>query len=177
MKKFGKLLSALAVAVIGLATLVSCGGYNFYNVMTEAGAIIDKDHCYEVIEIEDAKNKIEADETFILALGSPISKTANTIGIIDEQSEIFNFEGKIYFIDVEDEIKNIEDRNTLNKDLGISNSADAKTNLIIVIYNKGEVLIDTTNKASYDDFEWFAANNSVDYYALAAYMFNDLKFE
>ena len=159
MKKFGKLLSALAVAVIGLATLVSCGGYNFYNVMTEAGAIIDKDHCYEVIE--DAKNKIEADETFILALGSPISKTANTIGIIDEQSEIFNFEGKIYFIDVQDEIKNIEDRNTLNKDLGIFNSADAKTNLIIVIYNKGEVLIDTTNKASYDDFEWFAASNII----------------
>lgn len=178
MNKLVKVFSAFAVLLIGVLTLVSCGSYNFYDVWTEAGATIEKDHPFEVVELDAAKAKIDADETFVLVLGNPsVYASANSITTMCEQAKVAKFEGKIYFIDVEEELAGISTRKELKDNLGINNPTNAATNLIVVCYNKGEVLIDTSVKATDSSLENFVSGTSVDYSLLSAYIFNDFIFE
>lgn len=178
MNKLVKFFSAFAVLLIGAVTLVSCGGYNFYNVWTEAGATLDKDHPFEVIEVADAKSKIDEKETFVLVLGNPsIYASANSITTMCEQAKVANFDGTIYFIDIEDELSGISSRKEIKDSLKINNPTNANTNLIIVCYNKGEVLIDTSAKITESSLENFVSGSAIDYSALSAYIFNDFKYE
>ena len=140
MNKLVKIFTAFAALLIGAVTLVSCGGYNFKDAWNQNGAKVDDGHPFEVIELEDAKAKIDADETFVLVLGNPASSaSANSITIMCEQAKVAKFEGTIYFIDVEEEVKKLPSRDKLKTNLAINNPANAASNLLIACYNKQKI--------------------------------------
>lgn len=178
MTRLLKYFSAFAVMVISAITLVSCSGYNFYKTWTDAGADIDKDHIFEVISIDEAKEKIEADETFVLVLGSPdVSAAPAKIQLLQEQAEYFEFDGKLYFIDVTKSLETPSGRKTVKETLGIYETVKAAANIVIVCYTNGDITLDTSCKVTNKELENFVSSESIDYYKVAAYLFNDFIYK
>ena len=89
MSRIGKYFAAFAVLLIGVVTLAGCGGYNFYKDWSDAGATIEKDHIFEAISLEDAKSKIDNDETFVLVLGTSEAEGASSSITILQQQAIY----------------------------------------------------------------------------------------
>ena len=110
MSKYIKSISALAVIVIAVLTLAGCK-YNFYKEWVEAGATIEKDNIFEVVEIEEAKDKIAANETFVLVFGTTsAASAAQTVTILQTTADYLEFDGKLFYIDCTDYINKPADR-------------------------------------------------------------------
>ena len=48
---------------------------------------------------------------------------------------------------------------------------------MVVCYNKGDIVLDTSKKIDDSSLESFVSSGSINYNALAAYLFNDFKYE
>ncbi len=177
MSKISRIISGFAVLFIVGITLVSCGGYNFYQVWKDAGADIQKDHVFEVISLESAKKKIEEDQTFVLVIATPNASSAKSIEVLEKQAEYFNFDKKLYFIDITKELESLTSRKEVKEALNIFETAKAASNVLVVCYNKGDVILDTSLNVTDTSLENFVSNGSIDYYAVASYLFNDYHFE
>ena len=163
MTKFGKILAAIAVLVIGAFTLVSCGSYNFYSDWKNAGADIEKENIYEAI---------------VLLLGtSEASGAARTITNLQSQADYFGFDKKLYFVDCTIYLSKTADRKNLNQTLGIYDASQISNNIVIVCYNSGDIIMDTSKKTTDSSLENFVTDSSIDYYKIASYLFNDFIFE
>lgn len=178
MSKLVKVLSAVAVMILGLTTLVGCG-YNFYEDWSEAGAEIEKTNVFEAIDLEKAKSKIENDDSFVLVIGCSQSNVAVTsVSTIQELADYYEYNGKLFFVDATEYISNMSVRNELKTALGIKEPIMSTTSsdVIIVIYEQGEIKLDSSNM-KYDEnyFEEFQLNGSLNVEALAAYIFVDYK--
>ncbi len=178
MSRIGKYFAAFAVLLIGVVTLAGCGGYNFYKDWSDAGATIEKDHIFEAISLEDAKSKIDNDETFVLVLGTSEAENASSsITILQQQADYFEFDKKLYFINSTSYLSKISDRKSLQDTLGINDSSKISSNIVVVCYNKGDIVLDTSKKVDDSSLESFVSSGSINYNALAAYLFNDFKYE
>lgn len=176
--KFKKSITAIAVVIIAVLTLVSCGGYNFYKDWTNAGATIEKDNVFEVISLEEAKSKIDADETFALLVGtSEAASAANTISIIQSQATYFEFDKKLYYVDATDYLSKTTERKNLRDTLGITDATPISTNIVVVCYTSGSIVLDTSKKVTDPSLESFVSFGSINYYSIAAYLFNDYIFD
>ena len=123
MNKLLKKLALVMFAVIGLVNLASCGEYNFYKDWSEAGANIESENIFEVLTLEEAKNKIanEEENTFILVVGtSQSSVAASSIETLQAQAEYLDYEGTIYFVDSTDYIEKRKTRAELCEALKIA---------------------------------------------------------
>lgn len=179
MSKISKIFAAIAVLVIGAVTLVSCGGYNFYKDWHDAGADISKDNVFEAISLEEAQDKIAKEETFVLITGTSESSTAvSNMSTLQLYADYFDFKGTLYFVDITSYMTKPSDRKTFREALGIRDISNAASgNLIVVCYTKGKVVLDTTNKLTDTSLENFADGDSLNFNALASYIFNDFVFE
>lgn len=180
MKKFLKRFALLAVLFISLINLTSC--YDFYKDFHDAGATIEKTNNYEVLSLDQAKDKINNKETFILVLAtSKSSNCVDRISNIQEQATYFDFKNRIYFVDMTDYKDTASGRKNLRESLkikGYSNNLTG-TDAVVVCYTKGEVTIDTSAKLTSDALK-FVVNDgasSINYDKLCAYLFNDFVIE
>ena len=176
MSKYIKSISALAVIVIAVLTLAGCK-YNFYKEWVEAGATIEKDNIFEVVEIEEAKDKIAANETFVLVFGTTsAASAAQTVTILQTTADYLEFDGKLFYIDCTDYINKPADRKMLKEAFGINDSNQISSNLVIAIYDKGKLLLDTSDSVEEDNLKNFADSGSINYSAIATYIFTDFNF-
>lgn len=174
MSSLKRYFAAFAVLLIGAVTLTGCSGYNFYKDWSEAGATIEKDHIFEAISLDEAKSKIDNDETFVLVLGtSEASSAKNSITVLQQQADYFEFDKKLYFINATSYLSKISDRKTLQETLGITDSSKISSNIVVVCYNRGEIVLDTSKKTDDASLENFVSSGSINYQALASYLFND----
>lgn len=177
MSKFIKSFSALAVIVIAALTLASCK-YNFYNDWSDAGAQIEKDNVFEVLEVEGAKAKVDADETFVLVFGtSTAASAASTVTTLQSTADALEFDGTLYYVDCTEYINKPADRKMLKETFGLNDSNKISSNLVIAIYDKGELLLDTSDKADDTKLKNFIDGESVNYAALATYIYTEFNFE
>ena len=184
MKRFLKGALSLMVALVGLIGLTSCNDeYDFYEDFTEAGVDLDKDDMiYEAITLDQAKAKIEAEETFYLAIGTSQSKsTVSNIATLQIQADYLGFDGTVYFVDSTDYIAKKADRNKVREDLGIHNITESTTlSLIIVVYKEGKIVLDTSytinnDHVDNDTLAPFYKPGYLDYEAIASYLFRDFQ--
>ena len=184
MKRILKGALSLMVALIGLIGLTSCNDeYDFYEDFTEAGVSLDKDTMiYEAITLDEAKAKIDADETFFLAIGTSQSKsTASNIAQLQIQADYLGFDGTIYFVDSTNYIEKKADRTAVREALGIHNITESTTSsLIIVVYKAGNIELDTSytinnDYVDYDPLNPFLRSGVLDYEAIASYLFRDFQ--
>lgn len=176
MKKFIKGLAVVMLVACGLVGLTSCGKYNFYKDWTEAGASLEKnEHIYEALTLEEAKAKKDAEETFILVIGTSQSKTAvNSITMLQTQAEYLGYEGTVYFVDSTDYIEKLKTRSEVKEALGIKNLPSLSTaDLVVVAYEKGAIKLDTSDSTS-EMTEFFQTEvGSLSVEAIAFYLFCD----
>ena len=179
MKKFIKSIAVFAIVILGALHLTGC--YNFYDDYHKAGATIEKDNIFTAIELNEAKTKIDNDETFVLVLSTSSNTTCvNRISLLQEQADYAEFEGTLYFVSITDYCDTATGRKELRDSLGIKGQSNNLTgkDAVIVGYTKGEKSFDTSSKLDDDSIKQFVtSSNSINYYALAAYIFNDFNFE
>lgn len=177
MSKFIKSVSALAVIVIAALTLASCK-YNFYNDWSNAGAEIEKENVFEVLEVDSAKAKVDADDTFVLVFGTTKAvSAAATVTTLQATADALEFDGTLYYVDCTDYINKPADRKMLKETFGLNDSNQISSNLVIAIYDKGELLLDTSDKLDDTKLKNFVDGESVNYAALATYIYTDFDFE
>ncbi len=176
MKKIYRYISTFMVLFVGVLLLVGCKSNNFYKEWKKAGANIPKDHIFEVISLDKAKEKIDNDETFVLVFASStVANSVSTISTLQAQAEYFSFSEKIYFVNATKYIDKIADRKTAKEALGIYDPSTALNTVILVCYNDGEVLLDTSDKTD-DNMADYLTDDAVDFEKLSSYIFNDFNF-
>lgn len=154
MKNFVKILSLVAFAFIFVFSLQSCKKTDsFYNEFKDAGADIDKDNCFDVIKVSDAKQMKENNESFVLLLGtSKSSSCVNQITQIQEEVDYLGYEGSILFINIKNILKKSDDIKSAAKSLGIKSDSIKEGSLICVIYSNGAVVADSNDKDGHGEF-------------------------
>lgn len=185
MKKIRTILTSFVAVVLGLFALASCDGgkYDLYEDWSKAGAAIEKDNIYEVITKEQAVEKINAKETFILvASTSEVSACRYELPYLDVTAKELGWKGTVYFINVKDDIKVASKRAEYNSELHINdinapnqNSKYQFRELCLVVYKEGQVFLDTTNLNDTVVNEFYKLDSFVQspYEAISAYLFKD----
>lgn len=174
MKNLKKIFAALIVAIVGAISLASCSSYNFYKDWSNAGATIEKDNVFEVISLDDAKKKIDNDETFILVCATSSSSAAVTdMSVLQQQSDYLGFEGVLYFINAADHLTNKTSRDNIKNTLGIHDiSVCATSHVVIVAYSKGDIVIDSSDVDS-ANMQNYKNGSSVNILPLTTYLLRD----
>lgn len=176
MNKLLKKLALVMFAVIGLVNLASCGEYNFYKDWSEAGANIESENIFEVLTLEEAKNKIanEKENTFILVVGtSQSSVAASSIETLQAQAEYLDYEGTIYFVDSTDYIEKRKTRAELCEALKIAEiTKSTSADLIVVAYVDGVAELDSSN-VDCEILEHLQSGSSLNMEAVAYYLYRD----
>lgn len=178
MKKLFKKFALFAIVILGALHLTGC--YNFYDDWSKAGAKIEKDNCFTAIELSEAKSKIDNKDTFALVLATSTNSTCvSRISLLQEQADYAEFKGTLYFVSMTDYCDTASGRKNLRDSLGISGYSNNLTgsDVVIVLYTKGEITIDTSSKLTNDSIKPFVNGSSVNYYSLSSYIFNDFNFE
>ena len=178
MKKLFKRFALFAILILGALHLTGC--YNFYDDFSKAGATIEKDNCFTAIELKDAKAKIDNKDTFVLVLATSTNSTCvSRISLLQEQADYAEFEGTLYFVSITDYCDTASGRKELRDNLGIKGYSNNLTgsDAVIVAYTKGNITFDTSSKLTNDSIKQFVSGSSINFYSLAAYIFNDFNFE
>ncbi len=177
MKKLFKRFAIFAIMILGALQLSGC--YDFYDDFHKAGAQIEKDNCFTSVDLAQAKAKIDNKETFVLVLATSADSTSvSRISLLQEQSDYYEFDGKLFVLSIKDYCDTAAGRKDLRDNLGVKGFSNnlGGTDAVIVCYTKGEITIDTSAKLSSDSLKPFVSGSSINYYSLAAYIFNDFDF-
>ncbi|MBR4496234.1 MAG: hypothetical protein IKP12_03790 [Acholeplasmatales bacterium] len=178
MKKLFKRIALFAIVILGALHLTGC--YNFYDDFSKAGAKIEKENCFKAIELNEAKAKIDAKDTFVLVLATSTNSTCvSRISLLQEQADYAEFDGVLYFVSMTNYCETATGRKELRDKLGIKGYSNNLTgsDAVIVAYTKGEITFDTSSKLTNDSIKQFVSNESINFYSLASYIFNDFNFE
>ncbi len=173
MKKFLKAVSIVSFMFVMLLSMASCSGYSFYKDFNEAGAKIEEENIFELITLEDAKNKKAAGETFVLLYGnSTNSECVSLVTTLQVQAEYLgNPDATIYFLDSKD-YKTSTDRKSVRDAI---NMHDPSSNgePILMTFRSTAVDVDTSNKDKVKTKQ-FIKDGVVQYASLSSYIFKDL---
>ncbi len=180
MKKILSKIALFAILILGALNLAGCNSYNFYNDFSKAGATIEKDNCFKAVSLNEAKSKIENKDTFVLVLAtSTNSACVSRISLLQEQADYAEFKGTLYFVSITDYCDTASGRKELRDSLGVKGLSNNLTgsDAVVVAYTKGEITFDTSAKLTSDSLKQFVSNETINFYSLAAYIFNDFNFE
>ena len=186
MNKFKKVISALAVSICFIFSLVSCGSQSFYQEWKEAGATIEEDNCFKAISVDDVVNKRGNKESFVIFIGaSTVDSVTNSAAVslvssIQAEADAINYTGKVYFVNVKDYLTNVNQAIEVKNKLGSNELTDAY-GLICVCYKDGNVYFDTSVKKTIPDqlkrFIIDEGSTQINFNALANYVFEYYKVE
>ena len=172
MKKILSKIAVFAILILGALNLAGCNSYNFYKDFSKAGATIEKDNCFKAVSLNEAKSKIENKDTFVLVLAtSTNSQCVSRISLLQEQADYAEFKGTLYFVSITDYCEKASGRNELRDSLGVKGLSNnlSGSDAVVVAY--------TSAKLTTDSLKQFVSGESINFYSLAAYIFNDFNFE
>ncbi len=146
MKKFAKILSLIALAFVFSFSLVSCGSSSFYDHYKDAGADIEKDNCFEVIKVNEAKSMIANKESFIVFLGTyESSDCAEGVEQIQKEVDDIDYEGTILYIEITSIMESSSKQSETAKILGIKESSLNTQTLICLMYKNGTLIVNSND--------------------------------
>lgn len=180
MKSLKKIVSAFVIALIFGLALTSCSGYNFYKEFSEAGADIEENNIFEVLTLEEAKAKIEANETFVLLYGTAQSSPCvNVVTSLQAQAEYLGAEDlTVYFMDATDYIESSKSRKEVREAIKMNDPMDQFSDSpVIIIYKNGKVDVDTSALESTKTKKFLNESGAVQYASLASYIFREILAE
>lgn len=169
MSKIKNVLFAIALIIIGVCSLASCSeSYDFYEDFLTAGADIDKDHNFVAISVDEAKNKIDNGDDFVLFLGtSSEEKQVTSVTVLQTEFDYYDYDGKVYFIDTTDILEKGRTKiEELTSKLGIR-EINTGSGLDAVEYRDGKQIFDSSKS---DGDEIFYLDGKLNYAALAQYI-------
>lgn len=153
--------------------MTSCSGYSFYNDFHNAGADIEKDHIFELITLEEAKEKKEKGDTFVLLYGASSNQSCVTVVTsLQAQAEYLgNTDATIYFLNSKDYTTTSKCREV--KDAIRMHDPSKDGSPIIMTFKATAVDIDTSNKDKVRTKE-FIKNDVIQYASLASEIFKNI---
>lgn len=177
MKNYKKFLAVAAVSALGLFTLSSCG---WENEWSKAGAEVRGDGNIIFISLDEAVEKKNKKEDFVLFLASHTNETAcKYVTYYQKIADYENLENCIYLFDTTDYLSKLSDLTDTKDKLGISTIADKNAGhpLVVVSYKNGEVEFDTavykSNVSSplyrFELKDSTLADSDIDYVAIGQY--------
>lgn len=165
-----KFFTAVAVGIVLVFTLASCKKTTFYSEWHGAGADIEEDNVFKYLSMDDVVEKKEANEQFIIFIGTSESSTACTlITNIQAQADSLDFDGDVYVVSVKDILGSISKMNEAKDTLGSHEINPGDNGLIAVCYKDNKVYFDTSNPT--DELNRFKIDGTVSFNSLAIYAF------
>ena len=179
MKRFLKALTTLSLTIALLIVFASCGSNKFYKEWSEAGANIEKEHIFEVVELEDVKTKIANGDTFVLIYAASTNNSAvSAISSFQAQYDYLCTNGEeivVYVLDSTEYDKSSE-RTEVKKALGVTKELPKNGAPLVVTYIKGVTDVES-NWVDKIQTEQFIVNGSLDYSSLCSYIYRELLAE
>ena len=176
MKRFLKALTTLSLTIALLVVFASCGSNKFYKEWSEAGAKIEKENIFEVVELEDVKTKIANGDTFVLVYAASTNTSAvSAISSFQAQYDYLCTKGEevtIYVLDSTDFDKSSE-RKEAKETLKVSKAVPNDGSPLIVTYEKGVPVVES-NYLDKIATQEFVFNGKLDCSSLCSYIFREL---
>ncbi len=182
MTKFSKRIVLFLALISTTFVLASCSNYNFYEDWKSAGATIESENVYKSLTLDEVKDKRDAKETFALIVASSTDSTAcSAITKIQEQADVVGYTGNVYFISSKDVYNaSLSTQKEFKEVVGnkeFTSSTSDKPLFVLMVYNKGNILADTSSSNNYSAIENYLNNGNSDtlvinYEFLAHYLFS-----
>ena len=165
MKKLKYIL--LSLLVLPLFLLSSCGGESFYSNFKSLGATIEEKNCFEEVTLDQAVNKINAKESFVLLIvSSKKSASASAVTAIQFDADNTNYDGKVLVLDVKS--PTAEEGHNIETKLQIKAHSDSN-GFVAVGYKNGTQIFDTSkDDANSDVFR--TTSSSINIHAVFTYI-------
>ena len=146
MKRFLKAFGVILCVFTVLLTLTSCSGYDFYEDWHNAGATIEKENIYQLITLDEAKQKIDNKDTFVLIYASSSnSESVKVISSFQAQAEYLQrTDAVIYFLN-SSEFTSTSDRTKVRETIKM-HEAPSDGSPIVMGYKNSASVIDTSDK-------------------------------
>lgn len=173
MKRFLKAFGVILCVFTVLLTLTSCSGYDFYEDWHNAGATIEKENIYQLITLDEAKQKIDNKDTFVLIYASSSnSESVKVISSFQAQAEYLQrTDAVIYYLN-SSEFTSTSDRTKVRETIKM-HEAPSDGSPIVMGYKNSAAVIDTSDKNRGSMKDYFKGDQ-VQYASLASYIFKDL---
>ena len=176
MKRFLKALTTLSLTIMLLVVFTSCNADKFYKEWSKAGANIEKENVFEVIELEQVEAKIAAGDTFVLIYAT--SENSSSVSLITSFQAQYDYlctngeERVIYVLDSTEYDKSSE-KATVKKALGVAKELPKDGSPLIVTYIKGVTDVESnwTDKIQTKEF---IVKGRLDYSSLCSYIYREL---
>ena len=179
MKRFLKALTTLSITIMLLVVFTSCNANKFYKEWSKAGANIEKENVFEVIELDAVEAKIAAGETFVLVYASSENSSSVTaISSFQAQYDYLCSKGEervVYVLDSTEYDKSSE-RTQVKNALGVAKELPKDGSPLVVTYIKGVTDVESnwTDKIQTKEF---IVNGKLDYSSLCSYIYRELLAE
>ena len=176
MKRLLKALTTLSVAFMLLVVFTSCNAYKFYKEWSKAGADIEKENVFEVIELADVEAKIAAGDTFVVIYASSEnSEAVATITSFQAQYDYLctNGEERVIYVVDSTEIDKPSERTAAKKSLGVAKELPKNGAPLIVTYINGVTDVESnwTDKIQTKEF---IVSGRLNYSSLCSYIYREL---
>ena len=162
--------------VLGFLFVLTSCGYNFYNDYKGKGAEIENGDSFKVLVVDDVNKMKEESKDFFLIIGTSNNETCVTaISKIQSEFNIINYTGVAYYLDATEAIKYQSKGAELTTSLGIKSINPGGDGIIVVEYNKGKVVCDSSKND--EQSKKFRQNGSLSARAIADYIAEFYKVE
>ena len=174
MKLFKRILPIFII--FGFLFILTSCGYNFYNDYKAKGAELENGDSFKVLVSEDVKAFKEEGKDFIIIIGTSNNETCVTaITKIQSEFDIIGYKGVCYYVDATEAIKYQSKGAALTSDLGVKSINPGSDGIIVVEYNNGKVVCDSSKGD--DQSKKFKQNGSLSPRAIADYIAEYYKVE
>lgn len=177
MKKFVKAICMTSILCVLLFFMASCSGYNFYDDFHKAGADIEKDHIFQIITLEEAKQKKENGDTFVLLYGSSSNTgCVNLVTKLQAQAEYLgNTDAVIYYLN-STEYNSSSKRSEVREAIKMHDPSKDGSPIVMIFTSapsSSRVDVDTSFTDSSQTKKFMEAG-SIQYSSLASYIFKEI---
>lgn len=176
MKKFIKALGLFSFLAVLMLTFTSCNSYNFYKDWNGAGADIESNNIFTTITLDEAKEKKDAKETFVLFYGASSSSTAvSMVTSLQAQAEYLNnTDATIYYVNSADYYETSSKRALVREAIGMRD-APSTADPVIMIFRNGASAIDSSMPSIAKNSKFYDKESGQFLYtSLYSYIFKEL---
>ena len=157
----------LALLLVPVFFLASCGNSSFYSRFKNLGAEIEQKNCFVELTLDEAVEKKAKDNFVLIIVSSDKYDSATVISELQFDATNTNYEGSIFVYDVKS--PTAKEASNITEKLGITSYSDSSNGFVAVGYKNNNKVFDTSKGGSECDV-FKTTSSSINIHAVFTYI-------
>ena len=157
----------LALLIVPMFLLSSCGNNSFYSKFKNIGAEIEETNNFVELTLDEVVSKKQTDKFVLIIVSSDKESSATVISKLQYDATNTNFEGKIYVYDVKS--PTAKEGLDITSKLGITSYTDSQ-GFVAVGYKNNSQVFDTSKGGAECDYFRSTSSSTINIHAVFNYI-------